>query len=515
MALNIGRKKKKGRWVILIAVLIVIIAGYFIIKSRHHKQAMPVSSSELAHHGEIGKMMGITSSTPPEKLKSFKSIEGVLNIQHWVTERGVNVYFVPVPTLPMVDIEIIFDAGAARNGDKGGLAYLTNTLLAEGTADLSADEVAESFDKVGAQYHAESQRDMAIVHLRSLSDPNQLTEAAKTLAAILSEPAFPESGFKREQQNTLSALKQQAQQPQQVASRNFTALLYGKQPYANWVLGTEDSIQAITSDDIKAFFQKYYTAKNATVAIVGDISAQDADALAQMLTNHLPEGEKAPALPPVADLTESVNKKIEFPSAQTTILMGQPGMKQNDPDYYALAVGNHILGGNGSVTRIFNTIRNQHGLAYSAYSYFVPMRVKGPFVMACQTRNDQAEKALGMMQSLLKEFVEKGPTEKELSQAKQNLLGGYALQFDSNAAICHEIAALGFYGLPLNHFNEFKESVNKLTIDDIKKAFEKRISPDKLVVVTVGGNEKDSRAPQAQMPSSSSDVQGGPGGPQH
>lgn len=507
MALNMGQKKS-SRWIQVIIAVLVIVAGLFIIKSRYGKPSE--KATETAHHGETGM-----SSTPPDQLDSFKSVTGVLNIQHWVTERGVNVYFVAVPTLPMVDVEVIFDAGAARNGDKGGLAYLTNTLIAEGTANLTADQVAESFDKIGAQYNAESQRDMALVHLRSLSEKAQLSEAVNTLAAILSHPIFPDDGFKREQQNMLSALKQQEQKPQQVANRAFMTALYGTQPYANWVLGDEASIKALTPKDVKDFYQKYYTAKNATVAIVGDISAEEANGLAQKLTNDLPQGEKAPALPAVADLSAKVTKKIDFPSAQTTILVGEPGMVQNDPDYYALAVGNHILGGNGSVTRIFNTIRNQHGLAYSAYSYFIPMREKGPFVMGCQTRNDQADKALAMMQELLKEFVEKGPTEKELEQAKQNLLGGYALQFDSNASICHEIAALGFYNFPLDYLNQFKDSVNKLTVDDIKKAFEKRISPEKMVVVTVGGGDKHNIFPTTENPAESQPMQRGPGGVQH
>jgi zinc protease len=306
---------------------------------------------------------------------------------------------------------------------------------------------------------------------------------------ILSQPAFPEEGFKREQQNALSTLKQQAQNPQQVASRAFYSMIYANQPYSNWVLGDEASVRALKPEDVRAFYQKYYTAKNATVAIVGDLSTQDADAIAQSLTNNLPQGDKAPDLPAVGNLSQKAVKKIDFPSVQTTILMGEPGIRRDSPDYYPLAVGNHILGGNGSVTRIFNTIRNQHGLAYSAYSYFVPMHERGPFVLGCQTRNDQAPKALELMEELLKDFVVVGPNEKEVEQAKQNLLGGYALQFDSNQSICHEIAAMGFYHLPLDYFNQYKENVSKVTVESIKEAFEKHVSPEKLAIVMVGGTE--------------------------
>ncbi len=478
MAVN-SLTTKQRLWIKIGMAILAVIAIILIVKSRH-------AGTPSASDGDLEKMMGI-KSTPVEELKSYQKIDGVLNIQHWVTEHGTSVYFVPVRTLPMVDVEVIFDAGAARNEGKGGLAYLTNSLLSEGTLQMSADQIAENFDHVGAQFSAESQRDMAIVHLRSLSDPSQLAVAVKTMEAVLTQPNFPEVSFKREQQNALSALKQQAQRPQHVASRAFYSMLYERQPYSNWVLGEEASINALTLQDVKDFYQKYYNAKNATVAIVGDLTAQDADAIAQSVTNGLPKGEKATPIPPVADLKEKVVKKIDFPSAQTTVLMGTPGMKRDDPDFYALMVGNHILGGNGSVTRIYSTIRNQHGLAYSAYSYFIPMHERGPFVLGLQTRNDQAPKAQAMMEELLKDFVAQGPTYKELEQAKQNLVGGYALQFDSNASICHELAALGFYQLPLNYFNDFKEKVNKLTADDIKEAFQKRITPDKVAIVMVGG----------------------------
>ncbi|MBS0289010.1 MAG: insulinase family protein [Proteobacteria bacterium] len=482
MAVNFKLTTQQLKWLKIVMSAFVVIAIILIAINRYTK------SDENQTTQEFDNMLGIKGNRV-EDLKNYQTIEGVLNIQHWLTDTGVKVYFVPVKTIPMVDIEVIFDAGAARDENKGGLAYLTNALLADGTAQLTADQVAANFDNVGALFQAESQRDMAVIHLRSLSDPKQFLPAVKTLEAILTQPSFPESGFKREQQKALSALKQQAQRPQQVASRAFYSLLYQGQPYANWVLGDEASINALTVADLRAFYEKYYVAENTTVAIVGDLSTQEADAIAQALTNQLPKGKAANLLPLVQDLKEGTLKKIAFPSAQTTILMGQPGIKRGDPDYYPLMVGNHILGGNGSVTRIFDIIRNQHGLAYSAYSYFIPMHERGPFVLGCQTRNDQADKARNLMATLVKDFVDNGPSDKELEQAKQNLLGGYVLQFDSNASICHEIGALGFYNLPLDYFNQYKMEVNKITNEDIKAAFRKHIIPENMAVVMVGGEE--------------------------
>ncbi len=481
------------RWIKLSIIALAIVGAAMFIIYKYY----PSEQTTPAQGGELAKMMGIQNKAP-QKLDTFKEVKGVLDIQHWVTPQGVSVYFVPVRTLPMVDIQLVFDAGAARNGNKGGLAYLTNTLLAEGTQKLSADQVAENFEKLGAQYSAESQRDMASLHLRSLSEPSQLIPAVQTLAELVSQPAFPEQGFKREQQTALSALKQQSQSPNQVASKAFYTALYPNQPYSNWVLGDEKTIAALTVEDVRAFFKQYYVAKNVAVTIVGDLSATEADAIAQTLVKDMAQGEKPAPIQEVGNLTENVVRKVNFPSAQTHILLGEPGVKHGDPDYYALYLGNHILGGNGSVTRIFDIIRNKNGLAYSAYSYFVPMRERGPFVLGCQTRNDQADKALQLMQGLLQEFVEKGPTDEELAQAKKNLLGGYALRFDSNASISQQISALAFYGLPLDYFDKFKPAIEAIDSNKVKEAFQKRILTKNMVVVMVGGEAV--APPKADIP---------------
>lgn len=484
------RNPKSKRWWIVSTLGLFIIVAIILMIIAQRERLFPLSKT-IAQKGELAKMIGMKESNP-QKSASYKTVSGVLDIQYWVTRNGVPVYFVEVPTLPMVDVQVVFDAGAARNGTKGGVAYLTNTLLSEGTAELSADHVAENFENVGAQFSASSQRDMASVSLRSLSESKLLAPALETLATIVSHPSFPEAGFNREKMSMLTQLKKQAQTPAQVANRAFYTALYPNQPYSNWILGDESTVQALTVDDIKAFHKQYYVAKNAVVAIVGNVTAAEANAIAEKLTEKLPQGEKPTPLPEVKDLGKTAIQRIDFPSTQTHILMGEPLIKKGDPDYYALYTGNHILGGNGSVTRIFNIIRNQNGLAYSAYSYFQPMRERGPYTLGCQTRNDQADKALSLLQSVLKEYVEKGPTEKELDEAKRNILGGYALQFDSNASIIQQIASLGFYGLPLDHFDNFKKEIEKLTTQDIRNVFQKRVLPDNVAIVMVGKSEPKS-----------------------
>ncbi len=161
-------------------------------------------------------------------------------------------------------------------------------------------------------------------------------------------------------------------------------------------------------------------------------------------------------------------------------------MSRTDPDYYALYVGNHILGGSGLVSRVSDEIREQRGLAYSAYSYFMPMRVNGPFQMGLQTRNDQADQALTVLRETLQRFINEGPNADELQRAKDNIIGGFALRLDSNSKITENLAVMGFYGLPLDYLDRFIERVETVTLEHVRDAFQRRVHPERLIVVRVG-----------------------------
>jgi zinc protease len=169
--------------------------------------------------------------------------------------------------------------------------------------------------------------------------------------------------------------------------------------------------------------------------------------------------------------------------------MGGPGMSRRDPDYFSLYVGNHILGGGGLVSRLNEEIREKRGLSYSVYSYFSPMRRKGPYVLGLQTRNDQVGQALEIARETVKRFIKEGPTAEELEAAKKNITGGFPLRIDSNAEIVEYIAMIGFYGLPLDYLDTFSANVEAVTREQIRDAFRRRVVPDRMVTVVVGGNE--------------------------
>lgn len=417
-------------------------------------------------------------------------------IQHWTTKNGARVYFVPAPELPMVDVRVVFDAGSARDDTTPGLAALTSNLLNDGAqsagGELNADEIADRFASLGAQFGAGVDRDTASVSLRSLTRPAVLQPALDTLALLLQRPSFPTAAFERERDRTRIGLRAQAQSPGDIASKAFYRALYGNHPYATEQAGTETSLDQLTRDHLIAFHQRYYVARNSVIAIVGALSRSEADAVVDTLMAGLPAGEPAPSLPEAKALTAARTIEISHPSAQTHILLGQPSLRRIDPDYFPLLVGNHILGGSGLVSRLSDEIREKRGLSYSSYSYFLPLREAGPFTLGLQTRNEQTAEALQVLRDTLRTFTEQGPTARELKAAQQNIIGGFALRIDSNAKLIEYLALIGFYNLPLDFLGTYSRYVEAVTLAQIKDAFQRRVQPEKMITVVVGGGATES-----------------------
>lgn len=413
-----------------------------------------------------------------------------VDIQQWTTGNGARVLYVYAPGLPMVDIQAIFDAGSVRDKDRPGLANLANTLLAHGAqlndSLLSVDDITERFESVGANFGSDTSRDMAQLSLRSLTDEKWLNKATDTLKAIINAPTFDSDEFKRVKKQLMIGFEGRKESPETIANDLFYKTLYQDHPYALPEIGTEENVQKISRDELIRFYKKYYVAKNALVTIVGDVDIKQAHALAEKIIGQLPQGRKAGEIAKVKDLDKAVSVHHEYPSTQTHIMVGQPGVSRKDKDYFVLYVGNHILGGSGFGSRIMQEIREKRGLAYSSYSYFYPSYRRGPFIIGLQTRNEKSAEALKVLKETLAKFIEEGPTAKELIQAKKNITGGFALRIDSNSDISNYLGVIGFYHLPLSYLKDFNQHVEAVSIEQIREAFKRRIHPDKMVTITVG-----------------------------
>jgi zinc protease len=413
-----------------------------------------------------------------------------LPIQHWQSASGARVYFVENRALPMLDISVDFPAGSSFDTRaKSGAAAMTQRLLKLGAGGLTEDDIARRMADVGAQLGGRFDDDRAGMSLRTLTSNDELKQALALFVAILQQPEFPAAVLDREKARVIGSIRESDTRPETILGRNFSALIYGSHPYGLRSSGEADTVAALTRDDLLDFYRRHYAADQAVVAMMGNLGRAEAEALADRLTAGLPKTGSAAVIPAVPSLARAETRAIAHPASQSHILIGTPGIARDDPDYFPLFVGNYILGGGGFVSRIADQVREKRGLAYSAYSYFSPMKQRGPFIIGLQTRKDQAGEALAVVRATLRDFLAHGPTADELGKAKQNIVGGFPLRIDSNRKILDFLGVIGFYHLPLSYLDTFVSNVEKVTVADIRGAFARHIDPERTVTVVVGADE--------------------------
>ena len=410
-----------------------------------------------------------------------------LKIQQWQTGRGAEVYFVENHDLPIIDISTNFYAGSARDdAAKPGVAGITRHLMTLGAAGLSDEKISKQFADVGAQLGGGIDDDKSSLKLRTLSSAIERDKALDLYIKILQKPDFPEDVLAREKARVIAGLKEAATQPETIADKVFSKTLFGNHPYG---LNAEpEQVDKIDRYDVQKFYRTYYGAQGAVIALIGDMSREQATQIAEQISLDLPKADKPAPLGAVAYPVAANEQRISHPATQAHILLGYPGMKRGDADFFPLYVGNYVLGGGGFVSRLTEEVREKRGLVYSVYSYFMPMAELGQFQIGLQTKREQADAALALVRETLDKFIKDGVTEAELKAAKQNLVGGFPMRIDSNGKILDYLALIGFYHLPITYLDDFNENLNKVTSAQIKDAFSRRIDPSKMVTVVVGGD---------------------------
>ncbi|QKE65422.1 insulinase family protein [Aquipseudomonas campi] len=425
------------------------------------------------------------------QLESLANLDGQalsrrqLEIQTWQTAEGAKVLFVEARQLPMFDLRLTFAAGSSQDNGVPGLAALTNGMLNEGVPGKDVTAIAEGFESLGAQFGNGAFRDMAIASLRSLSAKEQREPALKLFEQVIGQPTFPEDSLARIKNQLLAGFEYQKQNPGKLAGLQLFERLYGNHPYAHPSEGTEQSVPAISTAQLRAFHQQAYAAGNVVIALVGDLSRSEAEAMASEVSAALPKG---PALAKIAqpEMPKPGLSHIEFPSQQTHLMIAQLGIDRREPDYAALTLGNQILGGGGFGTRLMEEVREKRGLTYGVYSGFSAMQARGPFMINLQTRAELSAGTLKLVQDLLSDYLASGPTQKELDDAKREMAGSFPLSTASNADIVGQLGAMGFYDLPLTYLEDFMAQVQSLSVEQVKTAMAKHLDPQALVIVTAG-----------------------------
>jgi zinc protease len=426
------------------------------------------------------------------------SAHAALQIQHWTLDNGARVYFVENHSIPVLDMSVEFDAGSRRDPEgKTGVSGLSNAMLARGLREAKLDndeiepalteaQISEAFADIAAQRGGGGGSDRAGLSLRTLSRKTERDQAVQLLGRLLAQPSFPADLLARDKARSVASIREGLTKPEVIASRAFSRVLYGAHPYGREE--TVESIESISRDDLVAFHAAHYVANHAVVSLIGDVSRVDADAIAQQLTRRLPQGASLPALPPTPP-SHAAEEWISHPASQSHVLIGAPALQRGDPDFFALTVGNYVLGGGGFVSRLTREVREKRGLAYSVYSYFSPLAQPGPFQIGLQTQKEQTAKALQVVRDTVADYLQSGPTAAEVKAAKDNLIGGFALRIDSNRKILDNLAVIGFYGLPLNYLDTWTANVERVTVADIRAAFGRKLATDQLATIVVGAQK--------------------------
>jgi len=416
-----------------------------------------------------------------------------LPIAHWTHATGAQVYLVQSPGIAMVDVQLDFDAGERRSligqtGLAGAMAAATSGGVRTNSSQpaLDENELGQAWADLGAIFSANAGMDRLTFSLRSLSRPEVLASAAGLAARQMGEPAFTQTLWLRDRQKMIASIRESNTRPATVAARAFAAAVYGNHPYGRQT--TEADLLAIQSSDLQALHVRLVRACYARVSIVGAVDRAQADSLVNTLLSRMPQ-QNCPVLPEVdqvSALAQASQQNISFDAAQAQVLVGQPGIKRDSPDFFALLVGNHILGGGGFTSRLTEEVREKRGLTYGVSSGFAPGLHAGAFTVSLQTRPDQAPQALELVREVLQRFVDGGPSAAELQAAKDNLIGGFALRIDTNRKLLDNVANIAWNGLPLDYLDTWTDRVQALTVDDIRAAFGRTLQVKTMATVVLG-----------------------------
>jgi len=422
--------------------------------------------------------------------------QAALPIQHWTLANGAKIYLVATNALPIVDVQVDFDAGSRRDpAPQAGLASVTSAMVEKGVRAskngepaLDQNALGEAWADLGASFDVSAGTDRMSYSLRTLSDPALLGKAVALASREIGEPSFPDDVWLRERERINASIKESNTKPATIAGRAFAQAVYGVHPYGQEV--TEETLARIDTAAMRQRYQQLIVPCRAKLSIVGAVTRAEAESVATTLLSRLPATDGCaplPAIAPVAALTAPKDERIPFDSAQAHVFIGQPGYPRKDPDHFALTLGNYVLGGGGFVSRLTNEVREKRGLTYSIYSGFAPGLDAGAFRVGFQTRPDQAEEAVKMSREVLAKFVAEGPTESELKAAKDNLIGGFPLLLDSNRKLIGNVANIAWHDLPLDYLDTWTARMNAVTAADIKAAFARKLQPQRMVTVVVGG----------------------------
>ncbi|MFI5251038.1 MAG: M16 family metallopeptidase [Bacteroidota bacterium] len=412
-------------------------------------------------------------------------------IQHLKLSNNLAVVLMEKHQVPLVQVELVVKTGSVMNpADKLGLANLTATMMMQGAGSRNALELADAIDFLGARIYTYGSWHVSGV---SLHTPlSKLEDALALFADVALRPTFTSEELERQRKERLTRLGQMHDEPTGISTTAFSQIIFGKDhPYGQMGSGDEKSIRSVTTTDLQNFHQKYFHPNNATIIVVGDVTADKIIPLLEKVFGSWDKGDdiQQPVVPTAAQVASRTVYLIDKPgAAQSVIRIGRVGVERSNPDYFAIEVMNTILGGSFS-SRLNHNLRETHGYTYGAGSGFTYPPFPGSF-------SARASVQTAVTDSSLIEFFKElhgiltPVSDDELTRAKNYLALQYPNGFQAVGQISSQLEDLVNYNLPDTYFNDYVKNVFAITKDDVNRVAKKYIDPERVAIVIVGDRSK-------------------------
>lgn len=405
-------------------------------------------------------------------------------VEEVVSEGGIKAYLISEPAIPFMSLSLRFAGGAVSDPEgREGVANLVSTLLDEGAGELDSQAFQTELEDLAIRLSFSAGRDSFTGDLKTLTVNRE--RAFELLRLALNEPRFDQEPIERMKSQIQAGLRRRLDDPDRLASRTWFERAFGGHVYARPVDGTIETVEAITTDDIKSFVLGRFARDNLLIGVAGDITAAELGPLLDHAVGGLPaEAEPLPENATSPD--ESGVSVVRQDVPQSKVLFGQKGLMRADPDFYAAYVANHILGGGGFSSRLTKEIREARGLAYSVYSYLYPTDQAPMWLGGLGTSNASVTEALDLVQSEVKRMADGDISEEELSDAKTYLTGSFPLRLTSNDRIAGLLVSMQVNELGTDYLEKRNSFIEAITLDDLKRVTARLYDPDNLLTVVVG-----------------------------
>ncbi|BDM20505.1 insulinase family protein [Pseudomonas sp. LRP2-20] len=416
-------------------------------------------------------------------LDQFESIQ--TQVQAWTTEAGTAVKFVETRGLPIVDVVLRFKAGTVQDTVHAGLAALTLYMLDEGSQQYTAAQQAEHLERLGAIIEKQIRLEHATLSLRSLSTPAVLEPALALFTDLVAHPAFLSSALHKIKQQLLQSNASRDRRPTLRARSEAFRHLFNGHPYGCPLGSTEQGVAAVTTDDLRAFHQRAYSASNLEMVVVGDLTLDEAQALSRQISQALPQGWSAADLPRVPAAT-GANLHVEQPGASSAVLVALPlNVLANDSEFPALVLASDVLG-EGLESRLMVELRQRRGLTYGVRTRVSPLRAGGLLSVEWEVAPAHVQGSQELVVTLLRDFIEQGPTQAELHVARKQLEGQLLRGVAQNKRLAALLTELTHQRQPDDHLNTYIERIKRLTPAEVRAAMQRHFDLSYNVQVSVG-----------------------------